>query len=306
MPNPFTHRTMITDPQQFFGRARELEAIFSRLEPDQPQNVSIVGENRIGRSSLLERVRQTYPARLRQPQRYTVRYLDAQGARSSTDAFRAAVLMALGVSSAEAVPALAFEAALLQFRESGQRPILLLDELESLTEFPDKFNDEFFDWARSVLNRGLLTLVTTSALTLPEIASQRKFLSTFFGLFTQVELGDFNEAEARAFLQQPSDRPLHESHVRFVLELVGSCHPCKLAIAADHVYQHYGEGGWSETAAMQARAGYQHDVQMGWSTALPVRVGKARRKLGGRAIVFGKALISLGWTAAIEAIKDPK
>ena len=282
MPNPFTNRTMITDPNRFFGRTRELEAIFSRLEPDQPQNVSVIGDNRIGRSSLLEHIRQTYPTRLRKSERYRVGYLEALGARGSSDIFRARALGALGIAEAETMSAVPFEAALIGVRESGQTPILLLDELESLTEFPDKFNDEFFDWARSVLNRGLLTLVTTSVQTLPEIASQRKFLSTFFGLFTQVELGDFTETEAQAYLQQPSDRPLHETHVRFVLALVGRRHPCKppaarprgpfeglgkLAIAADHVYQHYGDGGWNEAQAAAARKGYEHDVRIAWSTA---------------------------------------
>ena len=96
MPNPFTNRRMITDPRQFFGRKHELAQIYSRLEPDQPQNVSIVGEHRIGRSSLLYHVLQTHPQQLtRRPHRYLVVYLDAQGAHTSADAFRAAVLRAL-------------------------------------------------------------------------------------------------------------------------------------------------------------------------------------------------------------------
>lgn len=308
MPNPFTNRGMITDPAQFFGRVSELDAIFSRLEPDQPQSVSVVGENRIGRSSLLWHIKQTYPARLPKPQRYRVGYLDAMSARANPDVFRAHMLTALGANAngTEAISALSFESALQNLCDAGHSLVLLLDELESLTEFPDKFNDEFFDWARAVLNRHLLTLVTTSAISLPQIASQRKFLSTFFGLFTQVELGDFAEAEARDFLQQPSDRPLRESHVRFVLDVVGSRHPCKLAMAADHVYQRYGDGGWDEAKAAQARAGYQHDVQFAWSAAPAVRADKARRKLIERAKAFGQTLISLGIKAAIEEMKDPK
>ena len=124
---------MITDPLHFFGRVGELNSIFSRLEPAQPQSVLVVGENRVGCSSLLEHIRPTYAAQLHKPQRFRVGYLAAQGARSSTEGFRARVLAVLGAPHAEAVTEMAFEATLRQLREGGTQPILLLDEIESLT-----------------------------------------------------------------------------------------------------------------------------------------------------------------------------
>jgi serine/threonine-protein kinase len=51
--NPYLNRVAIKDPTQFFGRAREVSKIFSRIGASRPQSISVVGERRIGKSSLL-------------------------------------------------------------------------------------------------------------------------------------------------------------------------------------------------------------------------------------------------------------
>ena len=51
--NPYLNRVAIKDPAQFFGRTREVSKIFSRLASSRPQSISVVGERRIGKSSLL-------------------------------------------------------------------------------------------------------------------------------------------------------------------------------------------------------------------------------------------------------------
>ncbi|MGH9843151.1 MAG: hypothetical protein ACREEM_30810 [Blastocatellia bacterium] len=56
-PNPFTNRGPVTNPEDFFGRKDELEIVLSRLRS--MQCVSIVGERRIGKSSLLYHLTQT-------------------------------------------------------------------------------------------------------------------------------------------------------------------------------------------------------------------------------------------------------
>ena len=321
MPNPFSNRNMIRDPHQFFGRTRELNQIFSRLEPQQPQNVSVVGPHRMGRSSLLWHLYQTYATQLAQAGRYRVAYLDAMLARASLDTFRRRVqraltdpqavidnmptsqelheqidrthnddnlrdlCLALNVdydnlggqgksakarelvllmvrtgrfaelsaqvrqrranSNAALTSEEAFEDALAQLRERGLCPVLLLDEFESLTEHPEQFNDVFFDWLRAVLNQGLLTLVTTSALSLSEIRQRRGFVSTFFGLFTQVDLGELSAPEADALLRQPHDRSFDDQHVQLALDMAGTTHPLRLSMAADQIYQHYDTGDWA-------------------------------------------------------------
>ena len=70
MPNPFFFGGHITDPAKFVGRKAELRRIAALLETahtGQMQSVSIVGERRIGKSSLLFHLKQVYPQWLTQP-----------------------------------------------------------------------------------------------------------------------------------------------------------------------------------------------------------------------------------------------
>lgn len=55
--NPYTERKMIPiHSDMFFGREKEIQRIVEMLSGDTPQCVSIVGERRIGKSSLANRV----------------------------------------------------------------------------------------------------------------------------------------------------------------------------------------------------------------------------------------------------------
>jgi len=51
--NPFLDRVSIRDVSRFYGRTRETARIFSRIGAARPQSVSVVGDRRIGKSSLL-------------------------------------------------------------------------------------------------------------------------------------------------------------------------------------------------------------------------------------------------------------
>ena len=51
--NPFLNRNKVTDPQEFFGRTEEVTYLLRNLTYHEPQSVSVVGERRSGKSSLL-------------------------------------------------------------------------------------------------------------------------------------------------------------------------------------------------------------------------------------------------------------
>ena len=51
--NPYLDRVSIRDVSRFYGRNREVTRIFSRIGAARPQSISIVGERRIGKSSLM-------------------------------------------------------------------------------------------------------------------------------------------------------------------------------------------------------------------------------------------------------------
>ena len=51
--NPYLNRSMIRSLDRFFGRQSQIERIMARLDSPTPQSVSLVGERRTGKSSLL-------------------------------------------------------------------------------------------------------------------------------------------------------------------------------------------------------------------------------------------------------------
>ena len=51
--NPFTYGNPIRDPRRFVGRNREVEQIFGRLRNEEFESSSLVGDRRIGKTSLL-------------------------------------------------------------------------------------------------------------------------------------------------------------------------------------------------------------------------------------------------------------
>jgi len=60
--NPFVNRSMIKTPGEFVGRAREVKSILDRVV--KMQCSSVVGERRIGKSSLLYYICSTYKKEL--------------------------------------------------------------------------------------------------------------------------------------------------------------------------------------------------------------------------------------------------
>src|ERR1700759_3007202 len=84
--NPYLNRVAIKDPAQFFGRSREVSKIFSRITASRPQSISVVGERRIGKSSLLHYVNppQVRANSLDQPDAYLFAFIDLQQKRRIT------------------------------------------------------------------------------------------------------------------------------------------------------------------------------------------------------------------------------
>lgn len=262
--NPFTSRGMITDPRLFVGREDALERIFSRLEAAQPQSVSIVGERRIGRSSLLWQVKHQAAQRLPNPQQYRLALVDAQDAVAHTpEGFRGLVLR--GLFDERTLPncdAQTFGDVLFARNPTRQKLVVLVDEFESFLRYRDRFGDDFFDGLRALANAGTVTWVTASHTALPEIATANGFVSTFFGLVARVNLSVFDEAEARTLVTRSSPHPLGEAEFALAKRLTaGELHPLKLTLAADAMYRQRKKGKWDEK---RIRADYAIDHAQVW------------------------------------------
>src|SRR2546423_13166768 len=85
-PNPYLNRVAIKDPAQFFGRTREVSKIFSRIGASRPQSISVVGERRIGKSSLLHYVNnpEVRARHLDKSDAYAFAFIDLQQKRRLT------------------------------------------------------------------------------------------------------------------------------------------------------------------------------------------------------------------------------
>lgn len=165
-PNPFMNRGVITDPKDFFGRQEQINEIFTRLQG--MQSSSIVGERRIGKSSLLYYLTQTGPQRLGDEYRFF--YLDLQDAHFHTAVgFLQTVLRKVG-GTGEGITAdntlnqnlIAFSDEIDALEQTGQRIVLCLDEFENTFKHREQFTEDFFDHLRAQLNIRKLAFVTAT------------------------------------------------------------------------------------------------------------------------------------------------
>lgn len=239
MPNPFFYGGRITKPENFIGRTKELQTIFSALEiahSGQLQHVQVVGPRRIGKSSLLYHITQIYKQRLTQPEKYRFVYVDLDDARCHTlEGLLKHILSQLNISGK---PTLAkFQEAMEELNHNqGIYPVLCMDEFEHLTKHRDKFPNEVFEVWRSLASGSKIAFITSSQISLGQLIQQGNLTSTFHNIFIYLELGNFTEAEARSLLARNTDRPFVEDEINKLFKLAGY-QPAHLQIAAKLFYE---------------------------------------------------------------------
>src|SRR5262245_34217057 len=203
--NPYLNRVAIKDPAQFFGRAREVSKIFSRIGASRPQSISVVGERRIGKSSLLNfinhpEVRKRF---LDPPDSYTFAFIDLQQKRRLTlieffkELFELLAKDTGDKSLAKLQPSFdALRGVLEGFRRDGRKLVVLFDEFDAITT-NHAFDLEFYSFLRSIANNYDVAYVTSSARDLQELCHTQLIAdSPFFNIFTNVFLRAFSRGEA--------------------------------------------------------------------------------------------------------------
>lgn len=252
-PNPFTHRGMIQEEAAFVGRSREIGNTLNRLRNG--SSVSIVGERRIGKSSLLYQLYLSGKRRLEDHagERYHFVYLDMHDARMRTPTyFVKSALHRLGIPADDAAlekQPMVVLANILEAQRSENRalPILLLDEFEEITQHKDLFNDDFLEAMRSFCNSRQLALVTVSRRSLKELCKSRNLTSPFFNVFTKVKLGEFvvdaridevTEFIRRYWKDGLAITPKEEEWLR----RMGKKHPMRLQIAGYWILENRQQG----------------------------------------------------------------
>src|ERR1044072_5459064 len=249
--NPYLNRVSIKDPAQFFGRTREVSKIFSRIGASRPQSISVVGERRIGKSSLLCYINQPQiRARfLDAPDSYTFAFIDLQQKRrlTLTEFFKELFALVAKETNDESLVRLepAFDSVLdmlERFRRRSRKLIVLMDEFDAITT-NRAFDLEFYSFLRSIANNYDVAYVTSSARDLQELCHTQLIAdSPFFNIFTNVFLRAFTRKEAFDLIARPSAEaglPL-EGYARRITEIAGYF-PYFLQIACSAYFDYLSE-----------------------------------------------------------------
>ncbi len=213
MPNPYLNRVAIRDPAQFYGRRREVARIFSRLGADRPQSIAVVGERRIGKSSLLNYLcaPEVQRQHLARPDEYVFVFMDLQQRRRvALDDFLQTWLVEIQRSAALPVtekPGFdGIHAVLNQLRAERRKLIAIFDEFDVLTS-NRSFSADFFAFLRSLANNYEVAYVTSSGRELQELCHADQIAdSPFFNIFTNIYLRAFPDADAYELITRPSEQ----------------------------------------------------------------------------------------------------
>ncbi len=246
--NPYLNRVMIKHPSEFFGRSREIRKIYSRLDAPHPQSISVVGDRKIGKSSLLN-----YIYHPRNRRRYMQNhenaifvYLDFQ--RETEHDVPTFIDFLFNMFAYECRDGHDYtkreksldqlKAVIEELNAEGKRIIILMDEFEAITRNKN-FEESFFSYLRSLANSYRVAYVTSSYEDLQRMCHAKDISdSPFFNIFSNLPLRPFGREEAMDVIVAPSQAegvPL-ERHAEKIMQLAGYF-PLFLQVACSSVFE---------------------------------------------------------------------
>jgi DNA-binding winged helix-turn-helix (wHTH) protein len=252
--NPFFHRGPIRQSDHFFNRQREIGQALGLLR--NLQNVALVGQRRIGKTSLLFHL--ANPTIHRDhgltPTEYLFVHLDGEALTELNDGLIRAVMAEEVVATLEEAghqrPDLVLPEGPIEFRtfrqmvrrltQRGLKLILCLDEFEGFGANPH-LGPSFFSSLRSLSGQLDVAFVTASRTPIHTLAyAQPETLSSpFFNTFAPLHLGLFSDEEARRLVETLASRAgaaFSPDLVDLIVELAGP-HPLLLQIAGFHTFE---------------------------------------------------------------------
>ena len=224
--NPYRTGGPIRDPEGFFGREEQLRTIVQNLAKG--DCTSVVGQRRVGKTSLLYQVQDTEVREryVPDPHEYLFLHIERSGHIKDGDSLIHEMIR----ESARQVPEVS---AVLASSEPAyekmytcldillpRRLVLLLDDVGALAS-RGHFTSDFFSFMRAlaVKPRYCVGFVTTSQEHLKECCPVEVLESPFFNIFKTISLGSFSESELDEFLTQSSQHsrvPIAEYKDRIV------------------------------------------------------------------------------------------
>jgi hypothetical protein len=261
--NPYNNGKMIRDEEMFFGRGEALQHLYAVIY-DQ-QCLSLVGQRRVGKSSLLFAL--CSHARQRQVgidlESYLLTYIDIGERHPTThEEFLAFIHEQLIVQNPRYFPeqqwpeecsASTFRHFLEELHTRGLRPILLLDEFERVAG-ASQFDEDFFFFLRALANAGKVSYITASQNTLDAISHTGLLGSPFFNIFETYWLGPLTQDEALALITLPARRmgiTFSDKETLWLLQIAGR-HPFYLQRACYFLFearQQHADLDWKQIAS---------------------------------------------------------
>lgn len=249
MKNPYTYRGPIEDPKDFFGRETEIDSIFSLLGGKQPQSCSIIGERKMGKTSLLLYIKNKiiYTKYLEDP--FIFVFYDFQRAmkESRKDFFLEIIKDILGqvqeniqMDIEENANFEGLKELLSELRRLGYKLVLLFDEIESVSKNSD-FDESFFSYIRSLVFSYHIAYITASCKSLLELNLSGGIPSSpFFNIFDSCQLDLLKKEEAVSLILEPARNNGivfdEKRDVSFVLDKTGR-HPYFIQVACFHLFE---------------------------------------------------------------------
>ena len=274
--NPYLNRVMIKSPEDFFGRKKEVNRIYSRLDAPHPQSIGVVGERRMGKSSLLNYVyhRKNRRQAMQNYENAIFAYMDFQRSPDITVPKFIDILFSMfEFEEKKELPAVPSDKNLDHLRDTiealsgkGKRVIILMDEFEMITN-NEKFDMQFFSFLRFLANNFKVAYVTSSAKDLQQLCHTKDIAdSPFFNIFSNLPLRPFGYDEAFELISVPSQREgiMLAPYAKQIIELSGFF-PLYLQIACSSTFEFLLENRGAEPDWAEITRSYKEEVQPHYS-----------------------------------------
>jgi len=262
------------DSPMFYGRERELREIQDRLATERPQSCAVVGDRRIGKSSLLHRIYWQIKSHKERWKNYVPVYLDAHGFGGVTQGkffgrlqaeFLELIHPAKGVETQ--ATEIGYEAFEMFVRKQSPKHkfVVFLDEFDEFAG-NENFDDGFFSGLRALGNDPAYNLVyvTSSRTALEELCHRRQIAtSQFWNIFTTMPLGLLDPQAANVFRTEPFQNAGIAPHTlpMDVIQRLAGDHPFFIQLVCAHFYdERQSGGGYDEVRLRSEVRRYLHHV----------------------------------------------
>lgn len=241
--NPYFNRSAIDDEQYFFGRTAELSKIYGLIL--RGQQVAVLGERRIGKSSILKALSfEKHLTKFDIPEDRRFIFVDGQYFGNDSEQDFLSVLLEqisveTGLSSFEPErQSLVRAAKSLSSQANPLRLVIVLDEIDVLTENKN-IPANFFAYLRAFAqDLRVAFVIAIREGSFDSLLKTKGPGSPFWNVFTSVYVGPLDEQASLGLIRIPASRlgaSFNEEELDWITKL-GGRHPFFLQMACHHMF----------------------------------------------------------------------